>query len=367
MRTMDDQEIKSAASELSRLGASKGGKARASVLTPAERKEISRAAVIARWKKAKGENYVPSGSGPEQGDSPLEGGKYPARGAATDGSLHSIFPGTLRLGGLSLECHVLNDGRRVFTQRELVRVLTGGVRTGDLRRYLSSLSIQRKTTEIALTPIEFKIPNNPTPARGLEATALIEICEAYLEAREQELLQPNQQHIARQAEIITRACAKVGVIALIDEATGFQKYREKQSLQIKLQAFIAEELQEWARMFPEDFWLELARLEGVHYSARSRPLRWGKYVMAFVYDAVDSDIGKKLREINPDPHFRQNHHQWLKEFGRDKVNNQIHKVIGAMQACETMDEFRTKFARVFKKLPTQLFLDFGDLSFAQRA
>jgi hypothetical protein len=27
--------------------------------------------------------------------------------------------------------------------------------------------------------------------------------------------------------------------------------------------------------------------------------------MAFVYDAVDSDVGKKLREKNPDPHFQQ--------------------------------------------------------------
>jgi hypothetical protein len=45
--------------------------------------------------------------------------------------------------------------------------------------------------------------------------------------------------------------------------------------------------------------------------------------MAFVYDAVDGDIGKELREINPNPRHRRNHHQWLKEFGREKVNNQI--------------------------------------------
>ena len=49
----------------------------------------------------------------------------------------------------------------------------------------------------------------------------------------------------------------------------------------------------------------------------------GKYVMAFVYDSVDGHIGKKLRAINPDPHFQQNHHQWLKEFGRQKVHDQI--------------------------------------------
>ena len=77
------------------------------------------------------------------------------------------------------------------------------------------------------------------------------------------------------AEIIVRSfSAKVGIIALVDEATGYQKVREKRALQLKLQAFIAEEMQEWARMFPDEFWFELARLEGVHYSPRHRPLRW---------------------------------------------------------------------------------------------
>src|SRR5207302_1895450 len=94
----------------------------------------------------------------------------------------------------------------------------------------------------------------------------------------------------------------------------------------------------------------LARLEGIHYSARSRPLRWGKYVMAFVYDAIDRDVGKTLREKNPDPHYLQNHHQWLKDFGRQKVHDQIERVITIMKLCNDLNDFREKFARVFKKI-----------------
>lgn len=172
-------------------------------------------------------------------------------------------------------------------------------------------------------------------------------------------LNPHQELIAKQAEIITRAVAKVGIIALIDEATGFEAFKKKRDLQLRLQAFIAEDLQEWARMFPQEFWFELARLEGIHYSARSRPLRWGKYIMAFVYDAIDGDVGKKLREINPDPHFKQNHHQWLKEFGRQKVHDQIERVITIMKLCDDMDDFRRKFARVFKKSAIAEQLSFG--------
>ena len=71
-------------------------------------------------------------------------------------------------------------------------------------------------------------------------------------------------------------------------------------------------------MFPEEFWLELARLEGIRYSARNRPLRWGKYVMMFVYDAIDKDVGRELRKKNPTPRFLKNHHQWLKNLAKIK-------------------------------------------------
>ena len=112
-------------------------------------------------------------------------------------------------------------------------------------------------------------------------------------------------------------------------------------------------------MFPDEFWFELARLEGIRYSARSRPLRWGKYIMMFVYDAVDKDVGKELRKKNPTPHFLKNHHQWLKQFGREKVNNQIQQVIAIMKLCNDMDDFRTKFKKVFNKAQVgdQLSLD----------
>ena len=76
--------------------------------------------------------------------------------------------------------------------------------------------------------------------------------------------------------------------------------------------------------------------------------------MAFVYDAVDQDVGKKLREINPDPHYKKNHHQWLKEFGREKIHDQITKVVTIMKLCNDMPEFNEKFSKVFKKANPQL-------------
>jgi hypothetical protein len=146
-----------------------------------------------------------------------------------------MFRGTVKIGAMNVEGHVLNDLRRVLTQREVVRVLSGGRESGNLGRYLSRNPLFDKDFAAGPT-IQFKVPGAPTVASGYEATLLIEICEKYLEARDQDLLKPSQLKLAAQAEIVMRACAKVGIIALIDEATGYQEVRAKHALQIKLPA-----------------------------------------------------------------------------------------------------------------------------------
>jgi hypothetical protein len=326
----DEIRVSSAASELGKRGAKKGGDARAKALAPAERSEIARGAAITRWGRA---------------------GKEPAQKIPGEMPF-SMFRGKLTIGATEVEAHVLNDGRRVLTQREMVRLLSGGRTSGDLKDYLAANPLWDKEKSAA-APIPFKIPGNPTPANGYEGTLVVDICDSYLQAADEGKLKANQMRLAVQAAVIVRACAKVGIIALIDEATGYQAVRERRALQLKLQAFIADELGEWSIMFPEEFWTELARLEGVKYSPRNRPLRWGRYVMAFVYDAIDGDVGRELRKKNPNPHFRENHHQWLKKFGKDRVNDQIQRVIAVMKLCISMDDFRAKFAYVFRKSPLQ--------------
>lgn len=349
------------AKALSKIGAAKGGRARASVLTPQHRKEIARKAVRTRWAKEKG---VPIEEIGGQVSSPAE---KPKRLVKTEPSMPiSLFQGTLEIAGVNFSCHVLNNGKRVIVQREVVKALTGKV-SGDLKGYLSTVALSKyiDLAEISQQTINFKIPATQYEAIGYEATLLVEICDAYLKAREKGLLKPSQLRLALQAEIIVRASAKVGIIALVDEATGYQKVRAKNALRLKLRTYIADELQEWARQFPEEFFYELARLENVHYSPRSRPLRWGRYIMNFVYRAIDKDVATELKKRTPNPRKGENLHQWLQQYGKDKLNAQIHQVLGIMKTCKTMDEFRTHFKRVFQKEPFEQlsFLDLAGVSY----
>jgi hypothetical protein len=347
------------AKAMSDLGAAKGGRARANILSDEERRDIAKRAAAKRWEKA--------GKTPKEEDKSMSDEQAspsgPDEGTSQPSSAvpYSMFRGKLTIGDVEMECHVLSNGARVLTQREMVRMLSGGRESGNLQRYLERNPLTASNFDLG--------PNMPfmvdgKDAIGREAVQLIDLCDKYLEARERDLLKPSQQSLAEQAEIIIRATAKVGIIALIDEATGYQEVRARNALQLKLQAFIADEMQDWARMFPEEFWIELARLEGIRYQPRSRPLRWGRYVMMFVYDAIDPDVGRWLRDNNPDPHYKMNHHQWLKKFGREQVDKQIIKVVTVMKLCRDMADFKAKFAHVFKNAPLQL--TFDDLGWASK-
>ena len=348
-----------AARELSSRGSRKGGKARAAVLTPDERKAIATQAAKARWAKQKGK---PISDGEERQTAEVL--EQPDVVFLPEERV-SHFHGELRFGSLSVPCHVLDDGSRVIAQREVVKALTGRENSnGQIDRLIgtTALAPHIATDDIASKVIQFRLsgPGHQMVAHGYEATLLVEICEAFLRARDDGTLSDAQMRVAQRADIILRSCAKVGIIALVDEATGYQEVRQRNALQLKLQAFISDEIQEWAKLFPDDFWHELARLEHTRYSPRNRPLRWGKYVMAFVYDAVDGDVGSELRKINPNPHFRQNHHQWLKTFGREKIRDHINRVIGVMKTCQDMNDFNRKFGHIFKKEPMQM--SFFDLN-----
>ena len=57
--------------------------------------------------------------------------------------------------------------------------------------------------------------------------------------------------------------ASVGIIALVDEATGYQYERPRRDLEEYLKKFLSEDLLCWARTFPGDYFKHLCRLKNV--------------------------------------------------------------------------------------------------------
>lgn len=343
-RDLMTKKASKAAKELSERGASKGGRARANVLDKEERREIASKAGKARWAKKRAEEGADEVVAATVPAEPVETASFGPQNVP-----FSAFPGKLMMGNLELECHVLNDGRRVITASEIVRILRGtNSKPSSPQRYFDSIPDYRENM-FADRSMLFRVPGRPQLATGFEATVLIDMCDMYIAADENGNLKSNQAGLVKQSWVVMRACSRVGIEALIDEATGYQEVRQKRALQVKLQAFIADEMQDWVKTFPDEFWEELARLEGIHYRARHRPLRWGGYVLKFIYNAIDPDVAKELKKRNPKPHYKENLHQLLRDYGKDKLHQQLGGVIAIMRECKDMDEFRSRFERVFAK------------------
>src|SRR5262249_53245705 len=119
----------------------------------------------------------------------------------------------------------------------------------------------KELADMMNNPIRFQVPTGGI-AYGYEATVLADLCDAVLAARKAGALHYQQEHIAEQCEILVRGFARVGIVALVHEATGYQDSRAKDALAKILEAFIAKELRKWVSTFPIDYYKELFRLRG---------------------------------------------------------------------------------------------------------
>src|SRR5690554_1364502 len=186
--------------------------------------------------------------------------------------------GELLLGGMSISCYVLDDGTRVLSGRGMQEALkmvdkdeewkpTSGAR---LSRYLDQKSLNEfiyKGKEPGhFDPIICYKGNQKI--NGYEATVLADICEAFLDARKTIPLSPRQSIIADQCEILIRGFARVGIVALVDEATGYQYERERLELQKILDTYISEEILKWQLTFTDDFYKEVYRLWKIPFTPK---------------------------------------------------------------------------------------------------
>jgi len=131
--------------------------------------------------------------------------------------------------------------------------------------------------------------------------------------------------------------------ALIDEATGYQHERAEDALQVKLRAFIAEELRAWEKTFPDELWEEFGRLTNWQGSLTSRPKYWGKLVIELIYDTLDPDVARYLRENRP-PVGIHWHRQLTEDTGVRALVSRCYEIVGLAKSCRTMRELRKKVA-----------------------
>ena len=270
------------------------------------------------------------------------------------------WQGFLSFGDIEVPCYVLDNGERIISRTGAAEALTKVKASGNLESYLEAHALQNYIpSDIPEQLIEFTLEHVVhKTVRGVKAETFLDICMAYVNAlRDNALETDRQKEIALQSAFILAACSKVGLIALIDEATGYQYAREEDALQIKMRLFLAEEMRKWEKTFPDELWKEFGRLTNWSGGAHQRPKYWGKLVNELVYNYLDPDVYEWLKENAPKPRHGQNYHQWLSDqYGLKKLVEHLWMLVGMGSACRNMAELRRRMAEKYGKEPVQLTL-----------
>lgn len=284
------------------------------------------------------------------------------------------YRGELDLNGLKIPCYVLNDGTRVLSGRGLQEALkmvdaeegkqTAGTR---LSRYLNQKSLKPFVNKyLALDHFApLNCYDRGKQFNGYKAEILPDICDMFLQARKEIELSPRQAIIAEQCEILIRAFARVGITALVDEATGYQYDREKDELQKILKAYISEELLPWQKRFPDIFYKELFRLNGWDYTVigiKKRPGIIGKWTNTIIYEELPNGVLEELKRKTPISELgnRTNrYHQYLTtDIGEPNLERQINKIVTLFQVSDNMKQFWDNFKKMKMRQIGQMELPF---------
>ena len=273
--------------------------------------------------------------------------------------------GYLNFGELAIPVYVLSDGQRVVGRTSITEMLTGIKGNGDLEKYLRVAALKGfiDLDKVVDQMVSFKLPEVQQlkkKVKGLPADVLIELCKGFMSALDSSAsggdpqMTPRQMQMAIKAGMFVSSCAKVGLDSLIDEATGYQYERAEDALQVKLRAYLEDEMRVWEKTFPDELWAEFGRLTNWKGSVTKRPKYWGKLVMELIYEYLDKDVAQWLKTNKPKPRHGQNYHQWLtSQYGLKKLTEHIWLVVGMASACQNMSELKDKMAQKFGRQPIQ--------------
>lgn len=266
-----------------------------------------------------------------------------ARWAGDDVKVAS-HDGVLKIGNAEIPCAVLEDGTRLLTQAGFLEALGRSSKpkgrsqqvADGLPPFLSTKSLSPLITQEIIdttVPVVFRTTSG-SKALGYRAELLPIVCNLFLTARDLKLLTAQQQEIAAKCDILIRALAQVGIVALVDEATGYQRDRAATALAQILEAFIAKELQPWVQTFPPEFYEQMFRLRGLPFPAMSvkRPQYFGLLTNNIIYDRLAPGVLAELKRVTPRNDSGRPKAKYFQSLTQNTGYSRLKEHIGAVTA-----------------------------------
>lgn len=230
--------------------------------------------------------------------------------------------GVLQLGDAAFDVYVLETGARVCTQRTLVKSLGG---SGGK---LTTLIGEKTAGALDLGEgIRFQTLDG-IQALGRQVGDIGKLCAQIVELQMAGVLPPEKIDLARAANRLNAVLAGIALEALVDEVTGYQEVRAGDYLRSRLQFALREEMDEWQRMWKRATFQSICAVYGRRY-LKGAPPRWLSAIIDKIHRrAFGEDVARALRDLNPDPKFKSNHHQLL----TDPVRRQFAADLAVVEA-----------------------------------
>ena len=276
------------------------------------------------------------------------------------------YVGIVNIGGKDLGCAVLSDGTRVLTAKSIFEAFgrprrgraSGDQRAANMPSFVDANNLKPFTDKVFGMGSNFSMEVKYTSKAGgrvytgYRAEILPLICDVYLQARDADVLTDSQKPLANVADILIRSLAKVGIDALIDEATGYQYDRDRDELQRLLAAYISKEFLPWTKRFPDEFYIQIFRLKGWEYKGKPKSPLVGKITNEIVYEQLPQGVLDELKRKTPkDPESgnrtKRFHQSLTPDTGIPHLDKHIASLITLMHASDSWSDFYKLFCKAF--------------------
>lgn len=333
-----------------------GGKARADKLSKEERVSIARNAANSRWAT----------------------GEFP----------QASHDGPLEIGDALLVAAVLENGKRLLAQGTLLKAIgrsptpkagTGGSSTLDgLPSFLQAEVLNpfiSNELRSSTTPIFFRLRSGQK-AVGYDAMLLPMVCEVYLKLRDDinkkmrsEAIAPKKSaawrmanatlkqygHVIEACDALTRGLARRGIIAMVDDATGYRANQAKEDMLRVIAQYIAPNLLSWTRKFPPEFFEEIYRLYDWDYKPGSikHPQYVGKLINKYIYEPLPPGVLEEMRNRLPKSETGNRKAKLWQTLSIDTgiphLDRQILDILLMMRLSADKDDFAHNFEKIYGK------------------
>lgn len=336
--------------DVSLTRAEKGGVARAESMSKEERSASAKKAALARW----------------SADLP-----------------QASHDGPLQIGDSVLVAAVLPNGKRLLSQGTVLQAIgrsrtpkagTGGFSTVDgLPFFLQAEVLKPFISEelmLSTTPILFRLRSGARTV-GYDALVLPSICKVYqdlrnslmskltkgtaAEVKKAKSLYERYEKIIAACDALDHGFSKRGIIALVDDATGYRADQIKEDVLRVIAEYMSPRLVDLTKRFQPEFFEEVYRLHGWEYKPGNshHPQYTGKFITKYIYEPLPPGVLEEMKVRLPKNENGNRKSQLWRTLSKDTGIPHLDKQIGdvqlMMRLSDTKAEFDQKFERIYGK------------------